>query len=345
MATASQEEVRTSDIARKAFVLMAEHGIAPHPRRFAVYFEYCLGVNEQLVEAMQPWFGTDKRISPEVLDNLYRKYICESAQNNIARQAAEEVRAILKGILDRLMEAAQSSVEDQAALGGYANDLLVATDLDQVRRVVELVAQRAQRMMSSSQHLQRRLDEESARAANLQTMLDRALEEAHTDQLTQLYNRKAFDQKLQEMLGALKTEDPGFSLLMLDVDHFKRFNDSHGHAVGDAVLRIVGKTIKQHTKGGDYAARYGGEEFAVLLPDTSLEDAVIVANRIRTGLVANRFRVVHTNELLPSLTLSAGAALARKEDTPSTLCDRADKALYLAKKSGRNTVKWISNAG
>ncbi|MDR2891698.1 MAG: diguanylate cyclase [Deltaproteobacteria bacterium] len=149
------------------------------------------------------------------------------------------------------------------------------------------------------------------------------------DSLTQLYSRRTFDETLQSLAFSGNI----FSCIMFDIDHFKRVNDSFGHAEGDAVLKKVASSLKKTSRKPDNAYRYGGEEFAVLLPGTNLADAVIVAERIRCHVCENVF--------LPDgqqMTISAGCSEYRPGESGMSVVVRADKALYAAKNSGRNRV-------
>ncbi len=156
-------------------------------------------------------------------------------------------------------------------------------------------------------------------------------EDASTDELTQLGNRRAFQAAVKGLLHGGRDHDAVFSLLMLDLDHFKSFNDSFGHVAGDQALRQVGQLLKAALRPGDVAARYGGEEFAVLLPGIDRERARLVAERIRRDFHAAPWPD-------RAITVSIGAAQCQPGDDEETLVARADRALYAAKAAGRNRV-------
>ena len=126
---------------------------------------------------------------------------------------------------------------------------------------------------------------------------------------------------------------------MIDIDHFKKINDTHGHKVGDKVLELIGQTIKGSVKGRDVPARYGGEEFIVLLPATKLEDACKLAESIRKQISSKLLKVILTQEKIGIVTISCGVGQVRDNDTIDSLMERADQALYHAKESGRDNVK------
>jgi diguanylate cyclase (GGDEF)-like protein/PAS domain S-box-containing protein len=162
--------------------------------------------------------------------------------------------------------------------------------------------------------------------------LNEALErQATTDALTGLKNRVVFQNSLVEMIAVARRQGTPFSVLVIDVDHFKRVNDTWGHQRGDEVLQLIARTLTAHTREQDVVARYGGEEFAVLLPNTGLASAVVVAEHLRAACQ-------DLVEIEPKLTVSVGAASLAPGDGDVTLVARADEALYAAKAQGRNRV-------
>ena len=157
--------------------------------------------------------------------------------------------------------------------------------------------------------------------------------------LPALHNRKALDKKLRELYDEFREKGTIFSAMMVDIDFFKKFNDTYGHKIGDEVLHIVGSTLKESVKGKDFAARYGGEEFIVLLPDTILSNASIVGEQIREALSGKSLKLKKTGQKIENITASFGVSQIHPNDTIDAVIERADKALYHAKDSGRNTVK------
>jgi diguanylate cyclase len=174
-------------------------------------------------------------------------------------------------------------------------------------------------------------------AEEVQTLtqrLEQAQTEALLDPLTGLHNRRGLERSIAEAGGTLA----GTALLLADIDNFKGINDTHGHLLGDKVLRAVSQMLRSCIKGGDIAARMGGEEFAVVLPQTSLQGATVVAEKIRKAISQVRIRRVDRNEYLGNVTLSIGVACAQPGDALEKLIERADAALYAAKRAGRNRV-------
>jgi two-component system, cell cycle response regulator len=160
---------------------------------------------------------------------------------------------------------------------------------------------------------------------------------AVTDDMTGLYNRRYFDRHLGVMLGKAQAQERDMAVMLLDIDHFKSVNDTHGHDIGDAVLKEFSLRLKRNIRGVDLACRFGGEEFVVLMPDTDFRQAEAVAERVREAVADRGFEVGTARPLM--VTVSVGVTLQESlADTPETLIKRADVALYRAKREGRNRV-------
>ncbi|MCX8125239.1 MAG: sensor domain-containing diguanylate cyclase, partial [Spirochaetes bacterium] len=155
-----------------------------------------------------------------------------------------------------------------------------------------------------------------------------------TDALTTLYNKRHLNEKLSEILRTVSFDHHPVSLIMIDIDHFKDFNDTYGHMEGDRLLSGFAKILKSTIRGDDIPCRYGGEEFVIILNNTGIDDALFVAEKIRTRF-ENYVHDLESGKKV-SATLSAGIATCRIDDTPETLLKRADEALYRAKSGGRN---------
>ncbi len=160
---------------------------------------------------------------------------------------------------------------------------------------------------------------------------------ALTDGLTNLANRKHLDSVLTEEIARSRRHGRELSLLMIDIDHFKRINDQHGHTGGDHVLRRIGLILQQRLRPGDKIGRYGGEEFCAILPETGLRDAAHVADLLRARLAEENF--IADGQRV-SVTVSIGVAALQTETQPTDLYRAADQRLYRAKESGRNRVCW-----
>jgi len=162
--------------------------------------------------------------------------------------------------------------------------------------------------------------------------------DATTDKLTGLPNRRAFDQVFDEAASQAATRRAPLSLLMIDVDHFKKFNDTYGHQTGDAVLKLVARTLTDTVKGRDHPARFGGEEFAIVLPETTAMQARTVAEQVRQAMASRRIVRRNSGVDYGQVTVSVGVAALHPGDDCAALIARADTALYTAKRTWRNRV-------
>jgi two-component system cell cycle response regulator len=174
-------------------------------------------------------------------------------------------------------------------------------------------------------------------SAELRQSMTNTLALAVTDELTGLYNRRYFDRHLALMLDKAREQDRDMALMLIDMDYFKEVNDTHGHDVGDAVLREFALRLRRNIRGVDLACRFGGEEFVVLMPDTDFRQAQGVAERVRMAVAERSFEGGGGPSL--NVTISVGVALNEGAgDTQDGILKRADIALYRAKREGRNRV-------
>ncbi len=187
--------------------------------------------------------------------------------------------------------------------------------------------------------LERQLHASMRKISRLRANLSRYRTESERDELTGLANRRRFVASLRDAVcGAAREAEP-FCLMILDIDHFKHFNDTYGHLMGDAVLRIVARTLSDGVRQGDLVARHGGEEFAVVLPGVPLTDAVATAERLREALGNRTVLDPVTGERVANVTCSIGVAAHHTGESGEALLHRCDAALYQAKRNGRDRVE------
>ena len=247
--------------------------------------------------------------------------------------------AVSVGKIEEMLQTANVGAD------AYSNALEAfsgAISLDDGKEVQALIAkmmQQTQEMQQQNNMLRDQLAHSSDEVKELRGNLESVKREAMTDVLTDIGNRKYFDIKLRELADKAMTEGEPVSLLLFDVDNFKDFNDSHGHQLGDQVLRLVARTLKESVKGRDVVARYGGEEVAVVLSGAGLEDAMKVGDGIRALVAKRRIIRKSTGEQIAAITISAGVARYRSGEPLSELIARSDAALYRAKDAGRNRVQ------
>jgi diguanylate cyclase len=318
--------------------VMQELGIEPNPHNYELFFTFCQGTNANLNVALQLFVDGKEKWSAAKGDALYGKYIADDRLSKILDTTTEEVGNELKSVMEILAQAGEDAANFGETLDGVGGNLENITDPRSIRDVVDHLVKATANMQSRSHLLEKKLAETNQQVESLQTNLDRVKIEAMTDALSGLCNRKRFDEVLaEESASALKSGEP-LALVLCDIDHFKRFNDTWGHQTGDQIIRFVSSTLKRYVDDHHVAARYGGEEFAIIMPATDVANAVDVADKIRCLIERKKLVRKSTNEDLGKVTISMGVSLFRDTDEVEDTIERADQALYHSKQSGRNRL-------
>ena len=334
------DELRTTTaIAKRVLPRMAEWKIPMTPENYHLWFEYSIGSNQDLTSDIDAIIASKKSFTSEVNKRLYDEYLGNEQNRRLVEQVQRETQKIFRRIVDDILITNESTSGYGQKLKTYAQQLDEAEELSDVQYIVKDIMSDTHQMAAATRNLQDRLEEATTQAEGLRRQLVKTEREALIDALTGLHNRKAFDRKAKDLYDTFQNDGAGFSVIMLDIDFFKSFNDKYGHQTGDEVLRIVGSMLHDTLKGRDFPARYGGEEFIVLLPTTPVKNACIVAEQIRQNISAKNLKVIKTGESLGNITVSLGVSEINSGDTMDSVIERADKALYLAKDAGRNNVK------
>jgi diguanylate cyclase len=328
---------QSAEFLRLALPLMSHQSAALHPISYAIWYEYVAGINKPLKAAIDDLTRNGALLDEEATADVFRKYIVDFDE-----QIAQRLSSGFEKVLCEMAQSA-ASAEDHADHFGKELEQLSA----------ELGAETAQRsagdgvskLLSSTREMQgaiatlkRRLDDSQDEIRTLRQEVDLAREEALTDGLTGLCNRRGFDLALTTSLSSVSSVELAPCLLIVDIDHFKKVNDSYGHLLGDKVIRSIAKILKANIKGRDTAARYGGEEFAVLLPETTVDGALALAEKIRSMIEGSRVRRADNQQEVAQITVSLGVASYCCGETASMFIERCDSALYAAKDQGRNRV-------
>jgi len=309
-----------------------------YPRNYELWYIYSAGFNRDLNKAVNEALKRLGHLPDDLTERFYDEFLSPVRLSDRVGEVSSRVSKELDEIITKL-ETSGKTVENYGeSLRTAADGLGAAESRQQIRSVIDRVLRATVQMEARNSALETQLKDSRTQITDLQESLEAIRYESLTDQLTGLANRKHFDQSLERAVDvALRRGEP-MSLVMCDIDHFKKFNDTFGHQTGDQVLRLVGAAIKGAVKGRDIAARYGGEEFGIILPNTQLQAAVTVGNQIRAAVMSKELIKRSTGESLGRITMSAGVAVFRDTDTRDTLIERADMALYASKHNGRNRV-------
>lgn len=333
--TANLDQVKAN--AEAALALMSRHKVSPTAANYAVWYDYVAGTNEVLRRSLDTLISNRRSVDETVCAELFERFILPVWRSEAIEGVATGLGELTQGVSQALGEAGAGLGKYGAALNKASSALDRADDKTAVE-VVGLLKKETEAFNRRNAALQAKLDLSASEIKALRDRLEETRREAMTDGLTAVANRKRFDAALLEAAAAAMETGSALSLIMLDIDHFKAFNDNYGHQLGDQVLRLVGRTMTDSVRDSDLPARYGGEEFAVVMPDADLDVARGLAERIRHRLGNRRIIRRNTGEDLGTVTLSAGVARYVFGEPIAALVERADTALYLAKQNGRDQV-------
>ncbi|MEJ2592579.1 MAG: GGDEF domain-containing protein [Candidatus Thiodiazotropha sp.] len=322
-----------------AIELLTSHDIPPSPVCHLIAYEYASRRSQELNQRL------DKKLSArEHLDGYYLRQLFED--HYLDPEETDRIDDHLGDLHDLLFKVLQGVTSACSQTELFSETLMVQTQalgsnpsMEDLRIIANTLLEATSRAINNNHHMREQLHSVEAQTQSLRQEVSKLRDEVSTDPLTGLYNRKALNQRMNQLIEQTDADnDPRFSVLMLDIDHFKHFNDSYGHIIGDEVIRRVGSTMKELLRTSDFPARYGGEEFTVVLPATPIDDAMEIARRIHQAIGKLVLVRRSTKEKLPGITVSIGAAIFRGGDDRDSLLERADQALYLAKKGGRNRI-------
>lgn len=326
-------------IARKAMPELIQLRIAPTPENYALWYLYITGREKALTERIEQMKAASEEFDETAVQALKDNYLSPYTLQHEMQRHTFSVQSLMSDLLEMISSVTGETTAYNKNLGGYVDKLSGKYTEAGVENMVKELLEKTIQIRENGSDLTGKLADSKREVEELRENLVRITEEANRDALTGLANRKAFDTHAQHLHDVAMAGDGEFSLLLLDIDHFKVFNDKYGHQVGDEVLKIVAREMMNAVKGRDVVARYGGEEFAVLLPSTGLGGALIVAENLRKNIAGHTLSRKDTKESYGTITVSIGAAqFHAPKDTVEALVRRADEALYRSKKGGRNRV-------
>lgn len=326
-------------IAEQALAALRAANLAATPKNIELWFLHLEGRNPALARDMQRVARPDGSLQQADADALYDAHII---RQGLSRDVIDLIQRFEEEMI-KISDAVESSGVNASGASEKLRFLSAelkrsAADNPAIGALMDGVLSVAKSVREANERLEMQLAKSSSEVDSLRRNIENIQQEAMLDPLTGVKNRKTFDLEVSRLVREAKETGEPLALVMADVDHFKKFNDRWGHQTGDHVLRLVADVMNANIKGKDVLARYGGEEFAIILPGTSLANAVMLANRIRTSVESRRLKKRRTDEDLGLITLSMGAALLGWDDTIETLIERADGCLYSAKRGGRNRV-------
>lgn len=330
------ETEKANSYLRLALPLMTRHKIPPTPMNYSVWYSHVSGNNLAVSEEIEKIIKQEDDFTEEINEKLYWEF-CASKDEKDLKVLRQDLHELLLTMISEASSFSGQTEDYGNSISTSVSTLSPDVSVNEIRSVINAVIDKTRIVTMAGKVTTEVMQQTSDELEALQEAFAKAKAETLQDFLTEVPNRKAFDEKITSLITETSGARP-LSLLMIDIDHFKKFNDEHGHIIGDEVLKFVAKQIKNVIRGWDFLARYGGEEFSVLLPDTRLKGATSVANNIQRYFNEARLKSAKTEKSLGKITVSTGIAMYRDDESVDAFISRADQALYLSKNRGRNTV-------
>jgi diguanylate cyclase len=332
------QNTQSDQFAIKAFERLKHDHLEPTPNNYAIYYYYYAGTNPGLKMAVDVLIAHQGSLTQENCNELYITHLGLDAEFRVLQQTNTAIETEVNRVLEVIDRAGVHTNLYNQSLDAFSGELARTPSLENIRSSVTKMKDETVSVIKQNERLTIQLGAATQQLVELRYNFDQAHRELQIDPLTEVGNRKYFERQLTYITAEARDNDQQLCALMVDIDHFKKFNDTYGHMVGDQVLRLVARTMVENLKGRDVIARYGGEEFIILLPQTKLEDAKKVGDHLRSCLGTKSVRKRNSNETLGVVTISLGAALYCPGEEPDEFIARADRALYKAKDNGRNQV-------
>ena len=325
-------------LARRVVDAMEAAKVWPTPLNFELWTR-ALGDPESILaleirritEAGEPF-------TEAVTEELAAEHLPRGRLTEQIRDAGLVLDRELSSVSSVIAEAHRSQAAYGQTLDQAATSIEAAADGDGLQTIVSGLTSATRQAQHETESLEKRLEASTQEIERLRQHLEMVRRDAMTDALTDLANRKAFDDHLAAACDQAEAEGGALTLALLDIDHFKRVNDTWGHQTGDQVLRYVASVLARTAANPRFAARYGGEEFAIVFPYESAAVVEAALNGVRSEIASRSLRRRSTDDDLGAVTVSAGFATRRRGETASAFIERADAALYASKRGGRNRV-------
>ncbi len=334
------ERVGPDGLADRVVAAMRLHGSPSYPRAFEVWYAHLSGEMPALsANLLQVVVEAEGKVEGAALDRLYDRFIRTDQIVDQAERTSGQILHELTTLTEAITASLDASERPHRELCEISEQGPSSPERTKLHAWVETLVLSTRAEVARKAKLETRLRDSAREIRVLREALATTRLEAQTDTLTGLANRRHFEERLQTYVAQVAKSGLPLTLIMADIDFFKRFNDEHGHLTGDQVLRLVARTMTDKFPKTAVITRFGGEEFAIILPDTPLSGGWDCAEAVRQTLLARELIKRSTNESLGRVTLSLGVAAHRPGDTPETLTDRADHALLMAKRKGRNRTE------
>lgn len=335
---ANQDVEYIREVSDQALDLMSEYNVIPSPPNYQIWYNYAAEEDMSLTKAIDDLIRKKKAFTSEVCANLHEKFFSTNKEHDAVSTAGKGIQKELTRLAKTVGDMNKDTFKYSSALSDSLEDISSIPGGQELKLIITSLLENTSEITTRNTSAQKQLKDSTQTVQKLQAALEAVRQESLTDMLTNIGNRKYFEESLQKAIADdLKTDD-NLCLVIGDIDHFKKFNDSWGHHVGDQVLKAVAHSIKTRIGDTGMPARYGGEEFVIVIPDTTLEKAQEISENVRQSIAQRSMKRKSTGESIGKITCSFGIAQYRPGEHRTHFLERADAALYKSKSMGRNRV-------
>lgn len=325
-------------LVRQAIDEMQNASIWPTPLNYELWVHFISEPDGPLGRELKRLLGCEVPFSDAAAEMLAAEFLPRGRLSEEIRDVGAVLNRELAAVAVAIDNARKTQLAYGETLASASEKIQSVEKPDDLNEVVASLSNATRRIQRHTSALERRLESSNREVLRLRDHLEQVRRDAMTDALTNLPNRKTFDERLNKICRDDPEGQESLTIALVDIDHFKRFNDTWGHQTGDQVLRYVASVLGRLAAEPRLAARYGGEEFALIFPSEDAELVEQALNKAREEISSRSLRRRSTNDDLGAVTISVGYATREGNETAQALIERTDAALYSSKRNGRNRV-------
>lgn len=329
---------KAGEYLRLTLKYIAKYKLVTNLVNIIIFYEYVEGKNRELRNSIDEIVNKDGTIKSEQIKQIYEKYF-NSGHPLITDKLLNRFNKFFKELTLLFSDSVDDMSNKARKVEELSTQISKVKNYDDIGNMVDKMLVEIKSLVLSHQKAYLKIKSSSDDIDVLKSQLAKVEYEAQTDSLTGLYNRRAFELQLQNERIKAITNSETFSIMMVDIDSFKKINDTHGHLAGDSILKNLADVFLKNLRKSDFAARVGGDEFCIIMSETNLSGASFPAIKIKNIIAGQSLYLKESRQNIQEVTISIGIAQYQFNESEEDLIKRADDALYLAKESGRNTIK------
>lgn len=318
---------------------MTELGIPISPRNYTVWYEYVQGKDEELNAVIDVMVRRNDEFTEETMDMLYSQFCTDDLNGEGLEELRKELLEQVAILQNTISEQSGESTTLNESLSNSAEMMNNVDSVSEIKEIISKAVSETNKFVEKNIAVVHKFDDIKKEMEEMKKSLATLEDEIRRDELTGIANRKALDEELEKLYYKAKREKGTFSILVVDIDHFKKVNDTYGHLIGDEVLKYIALRLVEKIGTAGFVARFGGEEFTALLPDISQGDAAAIARLLCSYFSQTNLTRKTEPKKIGCVTISIGVAEIADGETTKQLLSRADAALYEAKSNGRNQFR------